>query len=86
MNIINSGSGSMKPCKIDYRREESYYLFPEKDQVGFTVDVNLNSAEDYQNNMIGASQPMVLPTFWLKHCYIHKVYGPMKYWGNISIN
>lgn len=42
-NVIKKEANVMKPCKIDYRKEESYFLFPEKDHVGFTVDVNFNS-------------------------------------------
>jgi hypothetical protein len=36
----------MKPCQIDYRKSESYFLFPEIDSFGFTVDVNFNEKED----------------------------------------
>jgi hypothetical protein len=45
-NILKKETNVMKPCKIDYRKEESYFVFPEKDSVGFTVDVNFNSIED----------------------------------------
>jgi len=36
----------MPACQIDYRKSESYFLFPEKDSFGFTVDVNFNEKED----------------------------------------
>jgi|APSaa5957512535_1039671.scaffolds.fasta_scaffold98129_2 hypothetical protein len=45
-NALNEVADVMKPCKIDYRKEECYYLFPEKTQVAFTCDVNFNEAED----------------------------------------
>ena len=45
-NILKGEATVMAPCQIDYRKEESYYLFPEKDQVSFIVDVNFNEKED----------------------------------------
>jgi len=45
-NILKKEANVMKACKIEYRKEESYFVFPEKDSVGFTVDVNFNSIED----------------------------------------
>lgn len=45
-NIVNKEANVMKPCRIDYRKDESYFVFPEIDQVGFTTDVNFTSKED----------------------------------------
>lgn len=45
-NVINKEANVMAPCKIDYRKTESYYLFPEKDSFGYSCDVNFTSQED----------------------------------------
>jgi len=45
-NIVKKETNVMKACQIDYRKSESYFLFPEKDSFGFTVDVNFNEKED----------------------------------------
>ena len=45
-NIVNKEANVMKPFRIDYRKDESYFVFPEIDQVGFTAEVNFTSKEE----------------------------------------
>lgn len=37
-----------KPSQIDYRKDERYWVFPEKDKVSVTFEINLENKEDQQ--------------------------------------
>jgi hypothetical protein len=45
---ILQGKEPGKPCQIDYRKDESFWVFPAKDEVSVSFEVNLGSTEDQQ--------------------------------------
>lgn len=47
MNAVLAGKGdTVKPCQIDYRSNESFFVFPSKTDVSVTLEVDFASQED----------------------------------------
>ena len=46
MQAILNNTAPPKPCQIDYRKDESFWVFPAEKDVSVTFEVNLNSVED----------------------------------------
>ena len=40
MKAIQNGSEPSKPCQIDYRKKEKYWVFPDKKDVSVTFEVD----------------------------------------------
>lgn len=48
LNAIKNKSDPPKACQIDYRKDERYWVFPDKNEVSVTFEINLPSKEDQQ--------------------------------------
>ena len=48
MQDVINGKDPQQPCQIDYRTDERFWVFPDKNQVSVTFEVNVNSTEDQQ--------------------------------------
>lgn len=46
MNVVQSKKGEFKPCQIDYRSDERYWVFGSDKDVSMTVEVNFESETD----------------------------------------
>ena len=46
MKAIQNGTEPPKPCQIDYRKNEKYWVFPDKKDVSVTFEVQFSSIED----------------------------------------
>lgn len=40
MTAIQKGTEPPKPCQIDYRKDEKYWVFPDKKDVSVTFEIN----------------------------------------------
>ena len=46
MKAIKEGKEPPKPCQIDYRKNERYWVFPDKKDVSCTFEVQFQTIED----------------------------------------
>ena len=46
MNMVKDKKDGFKPCQIDYRKDESYWVFGTKSEVTCTFEINFDNTTD----------------------------------------